>query len=239
VGGTLISADYPYFLGSRLGRVKGPEMLTMFMIGAAGDVNHWDVRRPGPQRGLGEARRLGEVLAGDVIKAYAHLEPVAGPEVRAVRGVIELPAQAYTAEELAEARKVLAIPPDRGADFTLDRVKATRIAELEERGGKPLSAEIQVLAAGPIAWVGVPGEPFVELGLDIQKRSPFRYTFVVGLANDNLDYLPTRGAYLQGGYEPTSARVAAGAGEAIVGKALELLGELAGQHRQSPTAGDR
>ena len=60
VGGGWISADYAYFLARALARLKGPDMLTVFTIGAAGNVNHWDVRRPGPQRGFDEAQRLGK-----------------------------------------------------------------------------------------------------------------------------------------------------------------------------------
>jgi hypothetical protein len=79
-----------------------------------------------------------------------------------------------------------------------------------------------------VAFVGIPGELFVELGKDIKKRSPFPYTFIVELANDSIGYIPTRAAYEQGSYEPTSSRMAPGAGEAIVEKALSLLRELKG-----------
>jgi hypothetical protein len=198
-------------------------MLTVFTIGPAGNINHWDVRRPGPQRGFDEARRLGEVLAGDVIKAWTHLDPIADPQIRSGRAVLELPCQPYTAEEVEQAGKILAVPPQEGVDFTLDRVKATRVMELRDRGGAPIPAEIQVLAVGPVAFVAVPGELFTELGLDIQKRSPFAHTFIVELANDSIGYIPTREAYAQGSYEPTSTRLAPGGGEAIVAKALELL----------------
>ena len=76
VGGTWISADYPYFLGRALARLKGPDMLPVFTIGAAGNVNHWDVRRPGPQRGFDEAQRIGEVLGEAARQAYGHMRPL-------------------------------------------------------------------------------------------------------------------------------------------------------------------
>jgi hypothetical protein len=226
VGGTLISADYAYFLARLLGGVKGPDMLTVFTIGAAGNINHWDVKRPGPQRGFGEARRLGEVIGAAVIRGYTHLELMTSPALNALSEVIDLKVQKSTQAEVEEARKILATPPPPDVDFTLDRVKASRVAELQEKGWKDIEAEIQVLSIGQVALVGIPGELFVELGLEIQKRSPFPYTYVVELANDGVDYIPTREAYDQGAYEDTSARIAAGSGEQIVDKAVEMLKRL-------------
>ena len=57
---------------------------------------------------------------------------------------------------------------------------------------------------GDVALVALPGEPFVELGLEIKRRSPAPHTFVVGYANDWVGYLPTQVAWEQGGYEVPS-----------------------------------
>lgn len=226
VGGTLISTDYPHFMGRLLGRVKGPDMLTIFTIGAAGNVNHWDVSRAGPQRGFDEARRLGEVLGAAVLKAFTHLAPVAPANVRAVSAALELPVPAVTEDEIGAMRKILATPPPPNVDFTLERVKAARTIAIAALGGRPLATEVQVIAIGPVALVGVPGELFVEFGLEIQRASPFPYTFIVEQANDSIGYIPNRAAFAQGAYEPTSARVSPGGGELITAKAIALLRQL-------------
>jgi neutral ceramidase len=226
VGGTQISADYPYYMARLLESVRGRDMMTIFTIGAAGNINHWDVRRPGPQRGYETARRLGEVLASAVIKASTHQEPVSSPQLDAASRTVSLPLRTNTPQEVEEARKILAEPPPPNVDFTLDRVKATRVAAIEELGRKDLLEEVQVLAVGSIAFVGIPGELFVELGEQIQQRSPFPYTFVVELANDSIGYIPTRAAYGEGGYEPTSTKLAPGSGEKLMDAAVELLQKL-------------
>ena len=98
------------------------------------------------------------------------------------------------------------------------------------RQGQPLEVEVQVIAPGPdLAWVGLPGEVFVELGLAIKAASPFRHTILVELANGSIGYIPTRRAYDEGNYEPVSARVAAGSGERLVETALRLLREAHGK----------
>jgi hypothetical protein len=58
---------------------------------------------------------------------------------------------------------------------------------------------------------------------------------VLGLANEAIGYVPTRRAYDEGGYEPTSSRLVPGGGELLVEAALELLGQLSRQ----PAAGSR
>ena len=77
-----------------------------------------------------------------------------------------------------------------------------------------------------VAWVGLPGEVFVELGLAIKKRSPFPVTCVVELANECIGYIPDRRSYAEGNYEPESARCAAGSGEKLVDAAARLLADL-------------
>ena len=226
VGGTWLSADYPYYLGKHLARVKGADMTTVFTIGCAGDVNHWNVSRPGPQRGHQEAQRIGEVLGQKVSEAYPRLEALSSWRVQATSVLVDLPTQRHTPEELEEARRIAAQPPRDEADFTLDRVKAARIIELEEKLGSTVRVEIQALAVGPVAFVGIPGEFFAELGLQIRHASPFPHTVVVTLANDWWDYIPTRTAYGEGAYEDTSARLAAGGGEAMVQQAVALLCKL-------------
>src|SRR5258706_1870375 len=44
-----------------------------------------------------------------------------------------------------------------------------------------------------------PGEPFVELGLELKKRFPGAW--ILGLANDHLGYFLTEEGYARGGYE--------------------------------------
>jgi hypothetical protein len=225
IGGTMISADYAFFLGRYLEQAKGREMITIFTIGAAGNINHWDVARAGPQRGVKEAARLGETLGAAVLKAFDNLETIEAPRLSARSAPLELSVPVVTEEEIAAMRKVLATPAPKNVDFTLDRVRASRTLALAALGGK-LRTEIQVVAVGPIAFVAIPGELFVELGLEIQKASPFRYTFIVALANDGIGYIPTKEAFKQGGYEPTTSRLSPGGGELIVAQAVALLKQL-------------
>ena len=232
-GGLRVSADYAYTLSSILGKVKGPDMVTVFSIGCAGDINHIDVSSADKQQGRTEARRIGTILAGEVIKTSARLAPVATAAPRARREVLALPLAPIGPGDVEEARKV-AVNFGRNAPTFLERVRAYKVLDVSARQGKPLEAEVQVIALGPdVAFVALPGEIFVELGLFVKQNSPFRHTVIAELANGSVGYVPTKRAFGEGNYEPVSARCAPGSGEQTVEAAVRLLKEVAGEAGQN------
>ena len=226
VGGQMFSADYPYTLAATLGKVKGAGMLTMFTIGCAGNVNHIDVSSAVPQKGHEEAARIGTVLAAEVLKTYTRLSLVEGA-IKARSEILGLPLPEARPDELPWARGIAAKFGEPKAAPFLDQVKAFKVIDVIAREGKPLEAEVQVIAIGKqLAWVGLPGEIFVELGQAIKKASPFPRTIVVELANGNIGYVPNEKAYHEGNYEVVSARCAAGSGEMLAAAALSRLKEF-------------
>jgi hypothetical protein len=224
VGGTQYSADFPHTLSRLLAAAKSPELITMFAIGCAGNVNHIDVSMPERQSSPEEAARIGTILAGDVLKMWKLLTPVADPVLRFGSQRVALPLAELLPGDLEWATGVAASYGRKDAAPFIDLVKAHKILDVEGRKGQPLDAEVQVIALGrEIAWVGLPGEVFTELGMAIKQASPFRLTIVGGLANGNIGYIPDRKAYAEGAYEPISARCAVGSGERLVEAATDQL----------------
>ncbi len=86
----------------------------------------------------------------------------------------------------------------------------------------------QVILVGDVAFVGIPGELFASLGLEIKRHSPFRYTYVVGIANDYIGYLPDKEAYSFGGYQTWAGPNYSmpGTGEMLVDQAVYELNKL-------------
>ncbi len=72
-----------------------------------------------------------------------------------------------------------------------------------------------------------PGEPFVELGLELKKRFPGAW--ILGLANDHLGYFLTEEGYARGGYERMVSFYGPTMGPWLVAELTEL-GE--GKHAQ-------
>jgi hypothetical protein len=201
-------------------------MLTIFANGACGNLNHINVNWPERQQGTNEANRLGTILAASVCKAYMDLKPVADTTLRVRSQVIQLPLAPVTGADLAEAKEIQ--KRLRQAKF-MEQVKAFKVLDVAGRAGKPWEVEVQVIALGKdLAWVSLPGEIFVELGLSIKAVSPFKQTHIVELANGAIGYIPNRSAYAQGNYEVVSARCAEGSGELLVAAAARMLEDLFG-----------
>lgn len=233
VGGMYYSADYPHALGRALAAVRGDDMVTLFTAGTCGDVNHVNVASAAAQRGHGEAARIGTRLAAEVLRTYDRLEPVAGP-LRVSSKLVELDLPAVTAGDVEKGKAVIAAlaAETKPAPAFLDQVKAFQAVEVAGRLGKAFAVEVQVISLGDdLAFVSLPGEIFVELGLAIKAGSPFKQTVCAELANGSVGYIPNRVAYSQGNYEVVSARVAAGSGERLVDEALR---QLRAQFRPSP-----
>jgi hypothetical protein len=85
---------------------------------------------------------------------------------------------------------------------------------------------ITVARMGDIAFVGLGGEVFNEIGLAIKSASPFRHTFILTHCNGAAGYVPTRSSYPEGGYEVQTSPFAPGADEIIFKEATRLLKQL-------------
>ncbi|RPI26003.1 MAG: hypothetical protein EHM61_12875 [Acidobacteria bacterium] len=226
VGGLQYSADYPYTVSNLLSQALGPELLTVFTMGTAGNVNHVNVWSGTPQKGPEEGARIGTILAAEVLKTLEKLGPVSTGPLQVKSEDVKLGLPRIEPGDLEKARQVAARYGKPDAAPFLDLVHAFKVLETAERQGRPIEAEVQVIALGDqIAWVGLPGEIFVELGLAIKVASPFRYTIISTLSNGAFGYFPNLKAFAEGNYEPVSARTEPGSGERLVETATRLLVE--------------
>jgi hypothetical protein len=112
--------------------------------------------------------------------------------------------------------------PNRREVFGEDMVR--HIGAMPEE----LSVPVNAVRLGPFAIATNAGELFVEHGLTIKERSPFKHTVVAELTNDLIMYQPTRQAFAQQGYETMvgANRVCIDGIESLVDTAVELLHEL-------------
>ena len=234
VGGFEASADYAYTLSTVLSQVKGAGMLTLFTIGPAGNINHIDVKSSDPQKGHAEAARIGTILAGEALKTYTRLQPVAGANLQVASRMVSLDPARLEAGDLERAQ-AFAKQLDAGETVKfLDTVFAFKALDTAARAGKPLPAEVQLISLGDqIAWVGLPGEIFTELGTALKHASPFPLTIVAELAHGPVTYFPNDAAFDQGNYEVVTSRAARGSGERLTAAAKALLNEAYAPRRQA------
>ena len=186
---------------------------------AGGGTSRWT--------GCGRHHASGTVLADDVLKTCPRLKPAKGVALRVRSKVLQLqppPLKDCDVERVNALVKQLEV--GKKVKFT-DTVFVYRVLDTAARKGKPLDAEVQVIALGnDIAWVGLPGEIFTELGMAIKQGSPFPMTIIAQLAHGPVTYYPNEAAAAQGNYEVVASGVAAGSGERLVEAAKQLLTEL-------------
>ena len=67
-------------------------------------------------------------------------------------------------------------------------------------GDSPFEGEVQRVRIGDTVLVGIPGEPFSQLGMEIKKRCEPLVGIPVGYANGYLGYIAPPGAWQKGAY---------------------------------------
>ncbi|MBI3871374.1 MAG: sialate O-acetylesterase [Verrucomicrobia bacterium] len=86
-----------------------------------------------------------------------------------------------------------------------------------DMGRDAIASETQAISLGDLAIVALPGEPLTALNLEIQRRSPFPHTLVLGYSNGGgVQYVGPTGEKRRGGYEMGVA----GSGEDRCGQIL-------------------
>jgi hypothetical protein len=220
-GGTKFGADYPMHLDAELKRKFGPEFVSIFGEGCAGDINHVNVatRDPDPS-----PEAIGARLAVAVLEAEPTLRRIE-PKLAAASTTVTVEFREATPDQRARARRLFEPEQAAKAEF-LDTVEAYRFLQIErfQRRGPTHRMEVQAFRLAPdVAVVTLPHEVFVELGMAIKAASPFKTTLVVSLANDIDVYIPTRRAFSEGSYETVNSPVLPSAGDLLVEAAIKLL----------------
>lgn len=225
VGGSLNSGDYAGEISRIVKRTLGSDVVSLFLLGACGNINHVDTSGRIPRR-ADHYLFLGQVLAGEILKVHAKINTsqTGRPDVR--QTVFPLDYRVPTEEQLEWARGIRR----QEAAGKVDAAMANQLFSLAEDGGPTRrDIEIQTIRLGELAIVGVPGELFVEFGLQLKAASPFPFTLINELANGSGNgYICTRAAFAGGGYEPrltTSSRWPEETGERMVEEALRLLAQ--------------
>jgi len=228
----LYSADYPGYLAEAMRRLHGPGFVTLFVNGPCGNVNHIDYRDPLQGRGYKMAERVGYMLAVGVFEAVAAGVPLKGDTVAVAREMVALQRLRISEVERRWCEEVIEKAERSGAPGQVDGVPdeyyaRTRLRMYAEQETDD-SVEVMAARVGELGIVGLPGEVFCELGMEVRRRSPAKHTLVIELANDAIGYIPTREAYAEGGYEatPGATMYQPGCGEALVESALRQLSQL-------------
>jgi len=243
-----VSADYPGQVRRALKAKLGNDLHVIFLNGACGDLNPGGYSAEAsalgkliPNRTMEHAAQIGDQLAEAVCKASASAAFAESAQIKALRKTVELPLRDLPSPDIAQRKvdacraRLSTLEKDMPSDADLDRARLDLIyaeiwlSQAKARAKKShacVSAELQAIAIGDIALLGLPGEVFTELGMTLKSESQFEHTLVVGYANDDVGYFPTPAALQVDGYETLVSPVDEEGVLALMDGAREVLMEL-------------
>lgn len=247
----LATGDFPYFTVKKIEQNTGG--FAMFVNGTQGNISMGhssELSAIGiitPGRTFEHAEELGNKLADAALKVLPLIETSDSATISAVKIPFPLPLKKYppsseTAQAMQKAEEHLQsldANGERNAD-ELDKLLRAKSAalyasienfyarETEKFTDRVMEIELQGIRIGEAVFVAVPAEVFVEIGLQLKKRAPQK-TYIVGIANGYIGYLPTSEAYQSGGYEVVSARCSAETHELLIDQTIELEKQLFGE----------
>jgi len=218
------SGDYASVLAKRLKEEYGNDFVSLFLLGACGDINHLNpddsVEMP-----LDIYRQMGNTLAEAVIKTAETAVPVAGG-VKVISRTIEIP------RRLADPETVRKTVIKWLTEYPV-LMRARNLLHYEASNRKTSSElVVQGILLGDICLTTLPGEVYTAIGQGIKKNSPFARNIVVENCNKYCGYVPTREAFAENSdlYESSlcfHSCLIPEAGEILQKEALDILKTLA------------
>lgn len=220
VGGNSVSGDWPGFFIRNLQRELQHGAMVIPLIGASGNINHFDVASTMGQSSYHEAERIGKGYADRVGVAIEFLRPAVISGISVFSKLIKMHARELSEKEIEDAQAII----DRYPEIDVDIVGGAALTAEELARKTPYALKffaVSLLKAakekkdksfiivrldiGASVILAMPCEPFVEIGLTVRK-SFFRNKTVLlaSLANGSgTGYIPNIWNYGRGGYETT------------------------------------
>ena len=232
MGGDLVSADWPGVLERRFHSHFEAQLPVFAFISPAGNINHFDVTRPGDQTSPAEAKRIGCGYADIILQELRRPQPLEPEAPRLHRVDFPLQKRRITKADLEAARRLVTTESEDAGIFTSEDLAKGSPAVLRyfakellafaaTEAGMVEHFPVMALSLGPeLALVSLPGEPFAEIGMEIREKSPFSHTLVISNANGYAGYIVLDECFDRGGYEPLPVQ-SGGADKGMAARAVE------------------
>lgn len=244
VGGNKISADWPGLLRKTVEKTID-NVKCIFFNGAQGDVNHVNVHPTGGYlndmfmdfddvaRGYKHALYIARVITGGVLQVYDKVKYTETESLKFIQKPIKVASNMADPADLPKAKRIVKLHEEgrddeigeKGMMLTTVVAEARRMILLKD-GPAAFDMLLSGIAVGPVAFVGIPGEPFNAIGRALKDTDGFELIIPTCITNGYQGYFPTKDAYDEGGYEARSSNFRSGTAEYIIEQGKQLLKEL-------------
>ena len=221
--GSALSADYFGHFDRLMRHYLGDTCVSLLWNAASGQINNTDFsgRTKWTASGHQQAVKMANVVAGHFITEMQLMEMHDTLDLSGDLDTLTFQRKRITDEDLKVAEQLLSVPqvtddayatgpfswvvgqPIPTALVDVYARECQRLAKLPTQ----MTAPVQVIRLGEAAIVALPGEVFVETGMNIKSKSSANPTFLVSLANGYIGYICTDKALTEeGGYETWAAK---------------------------------
>lgn len=239
LGGHKYYRDWPGYVVEYINRLFEDNVHTVMINGCQGNSNHWDKMRTTDfdVKGIDKAKRMARIVSGEVLKIYDSAEEVPAGEIRGFCEIAKFGQNPHKPEEVELAKKMRELYNEYGdsahpalmeyrAKTGMSVPKSNRIlANL--KGPEIYEIPVSGIQVGSIAFIGYPGEPFCEIGLEVKEGSKMEMTIVSCCSNGSFGYFPTAEAFAyEGGYENNTSRFAHNCADVLAKTAIKILDQM-------------
>lgn len=225
-----VSADYFGNFSRSVTRMMGHDLLAIMSNGCCGDINNVDFENPRhPLCSIpgAKSQQVADICAAEAVRLWREkVEMTRDIPLGMAAREVTVHKRHIPSDELDDARAAEAAGGDLADRDFFWKWQRVRVSELPDT----FPTLLQALRIGDLGLVGLPGEIFVEIGLQIKQKSPLAVTMPIELANGYLGYTCTDRSLEEGSYETEtcySSLPAAGTEALYVDTATELFEELA------------
>lgn len=236
----MISSDWCGVMKSRIRTLY--DVPVVFVNGAIGDVgprtNHYidygtvNGFSAGAGDGVNAVEEVGYRAASDALRVLENIKDFRKDlPLRIKTTELRLPqALSLSKEDAENVVKEFEAQHREATDADTDYQVAKIILDAWNRPLEPeLVVEQTIIAFGPMAFIPFPFEMFSIFSLRLRKYGPYQYNLLCSNTNGRNAYLPDKGAFAAGGYEPECLKtvrpyvVAPNAGDYAIAQSLKAL----------------
>lgn len=249
----LFTEDWPSFTIKRIKEKLGKNVWVAYFQSAQGDIKVGytaelsAVGAAMPIRNWWYAEFKGNQMADAVLKALPKVRTASVGPVKNADDVFEYPLMESFPLTVAQAEQQLAAANQKVSDLekqgdaigkrVLDQAKVEvflsglRVDKAKTAADpqRPLTMKLeqQAIRIGDAVFVSFPCEVFSEIGLAVKQQSPFKKTFVIGLADEpDVGYLPTEEEFKEENYEVLVSPFSPKAARICIDSSLSLINKL-------------
>jgi hypothetical protein len=186
------SADWPGAVNQAVLSGKIAENVH-FLQGTCGNINPESCCED-LNKGGQIINKICDIYIADLKKSLNKGNKISLVPLKAIVKNVLLPSENMT---IAKVRKTASeIENKYGRSPLVNQMEETAIF-MKYNGGKSkqIYADLQVFKLGNFFLYGMPGEPFWEIGQELEEKSPVEFTIVTEHANANIRYIPTEKVY--------------------------------------------